>query len=395
MGRIGFLALAAGLMASGAAVAQAVPCGGSFAAFKQGVAAEARAAGLPGGAIEAVLRAAQIDERVLRMDRSQGVFRQTFLQFSQRSVSAYRMQHGAANLSKYAEVFARAQREYGVQPEVIAAFWALETDFGAVQGDFNTVSALATLAHDCRRPELFRPQLLAAIALTAQGDLDPATTTGAWAGEIGQVQMLPEDILTKGRDGDGDGHVRLKASAADAILTAGNLLHSMGWRPNEPWLIEVTVPADFPWALSGLDATGQTVADFTRRGVKARNGNMPQAAMPARLLLPQGRLGPKFLAFPNYDVYLEWNQSFVYTVTAAYLATRLGGAQRYDAGNPGEGLNDDQMIALQRKLVARGWDVGGIDGVLGGQTRKAIQAEQQRLGMPPDGWPTAELLNSL
>ena len=93
---------------------------------------------------------------------------------------------------------------------ILLAFWGLETDFGQVQGKVNTRNALLTLAHDCRRPELFRPQVFAAIELTARGDFDPAKTTGAWAGEIGQVQMLPADILESGVDGDGDGHVRLK-----------------------------------------------------------------------------------------------------------------------------------------------------------------------------------------
>jgi membrane-bound lytic murein transglycosylase B len=141
------------------------------------------------------LRNASIDSKVLSRDRAQGVFRQTFLEFSKRSVSANRMQVGAKKMKQYAKTFARAEAEYGVPAPVITAFWGLETDFGAVQGDFNTMNALVTLAHDCRRPELFRPQLIAAIEMVGHGDLDPARTTGAWAGEIGQVQMLPRDII--------------------------------------------------------------------------------------------------------------------------------------------------------------------------------------------------------
>lgn len=169
----------------------ATPCGGDFKAFLDGVAQEARSQGRPEAAISATLAAARIDRKVLSRDRAQGVFKQTFLTFSKRSVSGYRLKQGAANLRKYASTFQRAEREYGVPGPVIAAFWGLETDYGAVQGDFNTVSALATLAHDCRRPQLFRPQLIAAIEMVEHGDLDPRRTTGAWAGEIGQVQMLP------------------------------------------------------------------------------------------------------------------------------------------------------------------------------------------------------------
>ena len=372
-------------------VAQTVPCGGSFSDFLNGVRAEALAAGYSTSATSAVLNGAQIDPDVLSRDRAQGVFKQTFLEFSQRSISSYRMSHGAKNMDRYGDVFDRARREFGVPAEVITAYWALETDYGAVQGDFNTVNALATLAHDCRRPHLFRPQLLAAIAMVENGDLDPATTKGAWAGEIGQVQMLPDDILTRGIDGDGDGHVRLKISAPDAIMTAANLINSLGWYAGEPWLIEVTSTGSTRWDLTGLK-TKLSVSEWKSMGISARNGNMPSGRTQASLLVPQGRNGPKYLAFRNFDVYLEWNQSFIYSTTAAYLATRLGGAKRYDAGSPDQGLDDGQMKQLQQILTDRGYDVGKIDGILGGGTRAAVQAEQIRFGMPADAWPTPALL---
>ncbi len=370
--------------------AQFAPCGGSFSSFMQQVGQEARAQGMPQNAINAVLNAAQQNQRVLRFDRAQGVFRQTFLEFSQRSISGSRLRIGAQKLDQYSNVFARAQREYGVQPEVILAFWALETDYGAVQGDFNTVSALATLAHDCRRPDLFRPELFAAIELTARGDIDPATTTGAWAGEIGMVQMLPEDILHKGVDGDGDGRVRLKTSAPDAILTAARLIADLGWRANEPWLVEVTVPANFPWEETGTDKK-KSVREWARLGVESRS-TMPARGMQASVFAPQGRNGPVFMTLPNYEVYQEWNHSFVYQATVSYMATRIGGAQRYVQTTPDEGLNGDQMERLQRILQGRGYDVGGVDGILGSKTRAAVQAEQKRFGMPADAWPTPPLL---
>jgi len=381
---------AASMITATSSLAQTAPCGGNFNAFMQQVGQEARAQGLPQTAINAVISAARQDAKVLRFDRAQGVFRQTFLEFSQRSISGSRLRIGAQKQAQYANVFARAQRQYGVPPEVILAFWALETDYGAVQGDFNTVSALATLAHDCRRPDLFRPELFAAIALTAQGDLNPATTTGAWAGEIGMVQMLPEDILTKGEDGDGDGHVNLKTSAPDAIMTAARLVADLGWRAGEPWLVEVTVPDNFPWEESGL-AKKKSVRDWARLGVEARE-QMPSRGLEASVFAPQGRRGPVFMALPNYAVYQEWNHSFVYQTTVSYMATRIGGAQRYVQTTPEQGLSGDQMVQLQRIFERRGYDVGGADGVLGAKTRAAVQAEQLRLGLPADGWPTPALL---
>ncbi len=375
-------------------LAQSIACGGSFSGFMNKVADQAAAQGLPNNAIRAVIGAARQNERVLRFDRSQGVFRQTFLEFSQRSISGGRLRIGAEKANQYRSVFDRVQREYGIPSEVILAFWALETDYGVVQGDFNTISALATLAHDCRRPELFQPELFAAIALTAQGDLNPASMTGAWAGEIGMVQMLPLDILERGMDGDGDGRVNLKTSAPDAIITAARLISDLGWHANEPWLQEVTVPSNFPWEQAGLDRP-TNVRALRALGVRARAGSLQNGNAAAILLLPQGRNGPKFITYRNYDVYREWNHSFVYQATVSYMATRIGGAQRYDAGNPDQGLSGDQMVQLQRMLQQRGHDVGGADGVLGAKTRAAVRAEQLRLGMPADAWPTPELLSRL
>jgi len=381
-----------GLLVS-AAPAMAQQCGGDFRQFLAGVKQEAVTKGLSAQAADRTLANAQIDRKVLSSDRAQGVFKMTFLDFSKRVISGYRMKNGAANMNKYASVFQRVKAEYGVPAPVITAFWALETDFGAVQGDFNTVNALATLAHDCRRPNLFRPQLIAAIEMVQHGDLDPQGTTGAWAGEIGMVQMLPEDIIKFGKDGDGDGHVRLKKSAADAIMTAGAFIQHLGWRRDEPWLQEVAVPQNLNWAETGLGKT-KTGSQWAALGVQPRWGQI-SASLPASLLLPQGRKGPAFLAYPNYGIYLEWNQSFIYTTTAAYFATRLAGAPRYTPGNPDAGLNDGQMKQLQTKLANMGYDVGKIDGILGAGTRNAVQQVQQKLGMPADAWPTPALLNRL
>lgn len=382
----------AGVLTLGTSTAYA-QCGGDFRQFLAGVKQEAVASGLSAQAADRTLSGARIDKKVLSRDRAQGVFKMAFLDFSSRVISSYRMKNGATNMKKYGKVFARTKQDYGVPAPVITAFWALETDYGAVQGDFNTVNALATLAHDCRRPELFRPQLIAAIHMAQNGDLDPARTTGAWAGEIGQVQMLPEDIVKFGRDGDGDGHVTLKKSSSDAILTAGAFIQHLGWRKGEPWLQEVTVPGNLDWSLTGLGKQ-KPGADWSRLGVTSRNGAIA-SNLPAALILPQGRKGPAFLAYPNFDIYLEWNQSFIYTTSAAYFATRLNGAPRYNKGNPDKGLSDPQMIQLQKKLAAKGYDVGKIDGILGSRTRNAVQEMQQKLGMPADAWPTPSLLAKL
>ena len=368
-------------------------CGIDFETWRKTVADEARAAGV-GEVGLAALAAADIDTRVLARDRAQGVFSQTFIEFSSRMISDYRLKQGAANLKKYADTFARAEQEYGVPGPVIAAFWALETDFGAVQGDFNTINAVVTLAHDCRRPELFRPQLVPLLTLIDRG-IVPADVQGAWAGEIGQTQILPTDYLLRGIDGDGDGKVDLRGSAPDVIMTTANKIQHRGWKRGEPWLVEVRVPDELPW-----DQTGRTnklpIAQWTGWGVTRRDGSpLEDHGLAAGLVLPMGHKGPAFLSYDNYDIYLQWNQSVTYTLTAAVLATRLAGAPPYDKRNPEPGLIGDAMRELQQKLADKGYDVGGIDGILGVNTREAVRQEQMRLGLPVDGWPTQALLGMM
>jgi len=368
-------------------------CGGRFGNFVSDMKAEAVAKGHDAKAVDRFFANVRQDPKVIRADRAQGIFQMPFIDFSRRLISQNRVNAGQRNAKKWDSVFDRVESDYGVSRGVLLAFWAFETDYGAVQGNFNTVNALVTLAHDCRRPELFRPQVFAALELYERGDISPTKTTGAWAGEIGMVQMLPEDIIRNGVDGDGDGKVRLKTSAPDALLSGANLLKSLGWRAGEPWMQEVVMPSDFDWSQTGLD-TSKPASDWVAAGVKPRSGTVA-SNLQSSVLLPQGRNGPAFLVYPNFKVFFEWNQSFIYVTTAAYFATRLEGAPVYQPGNPSAALGEAQMKALQQKLTDRGHDVGGIDGILGAMTRRAVQLEQSRLGLPADAWPTRELLNKL
>jgi lytic murein transglycosylase len=388
------LAILAGLAMAGAAQARDVPCGGTFGGFVAELTAEAMARGHDAATVEAFFAGVAQDDAVLRADRRQGIFLDPFITFSRKLISQHRLNRGRQMAERWAEVFDRIERDYGIAPGVLLAFWAFETDYGAFQGDYNTADALVTLAHDCRRPEIFRPQIFAAITLYEMGEFDPATTTGAWAGEIGMVQMLPEDILENGVDGDGDGRVTLKTSAPDALMSGANVLASLGWRHGEPWLQEVTLPQDFDWYQTGLHVE-KSVADWERLGVEGRAGALDDGRLMASVLVPQGRKGPAFIAYPNFRVFFEWNRSFTYVLTAGYFGTRLMGAPVYDPGDPEPGLSGQQMRRLQRELDARGYDVGGIDGILGAGTRAAVRDVQRALGLPADAWPTPALLSRL
>jgi lytic murein transglycosylase len=373
----------------GATAVSAQECGIDFATWKAAVRTEAEKAGVgPKGL--AAFDAAQYDTRALARDRAQTVFTQTFDQFSGKLISQQRLSKGQANLHKYADIFSRAEEEYGASPYVITAFWALETDYGAIQGDFTTINAILTLAHDCRRPDLFKPQIIPLLKLIDTNVL-PADVKGAWAGEIGQTQILPTDYLARGIDGDGDGMVDLRNDVADVIMTTANKLKHRGWKAKEPWVEEVKLPENLPW-----DQTGRTnklpLSQWAEWGVTRRDGSPLTGDAKAGLVLPMGYKGPAFLAYDNFDVYLQWNQSALYALTAAYMATRLSGAPAFDLRNPEQGLSFEDMKALQEKLQAKGYDVGKIDGILGAGTREAVRQEQIKLGLVVDGWPTPELL---
>jgi len=387
-------AVLAGVVLTGPALAQqSCHKEGSFAAWLAAFKEEAAATGISQRAIEAGLANVRFDESVVKKDRAQGVFSQSFLEFSDRMVAQYRLDQGKANLKKYKSVFDRIEKQFGVPGPVISSFWGLETDFGVNTGKDSTLISLATLAYDCRRSQLFRQQLLSALILIDRGDLSPSEMRGPWAGELGQLQFLPMHYVEYGVDFDGDGHINLIKSSPDALASAGNYLAHLGWRRGEPWLQEVRVPDQLPWEQADI-VTKLPRSQWAAWGVRMANGDaVPNDSLPAALLLPMGRNGPAFLAYNNFDVYLEWNSSLVYSTTAAYFATRLAGAPRVSRGKAEvQNLSAAEVKQLQQILAKRGYNVGKIDGIIGEMTRQAVKDVQLKLGLPADSYPTPDFL---
>jgi lytic murein transglycosylase len=367
-----------------------------FGRWLQGFKKEAVAQGISPQTVSYALDGLSYDPATIAKDRGQGVFAQSFLQFSGRMVSSNRLQVGASLLKKYADTFQRIQQQFGVPGPVLVAFWGLETDFGKVMGNMETMRSLATLSFDCRRPEEFQEQLLYALRVIERGDLTPQQMRGPAHGEVGQFQFQPKNYYESGVDFDGDGRIDLVRSAPDSLASAANLLQSKGWRANQPWLEQVRVPADLPWDQADVTIK-KPRAFWAQHGVTYLNGKpIPADDMPAGLVLPMGRNGPAFLAYPNFDIYLEWNQSLVYTTTAAYYATRLAGGPPLARGNGEiETLSLAETKEIQQRLAKLGFDVGKIDGVVGAASRQAIRTMQVKYGLPADGYPSAELLSRL
>ena len=368
----------------------------AFGGWLQGFKKEAVAQGISPQVVSMALDGLTYDPATIAKDRGQGVFAQTFLQFSGRMVSKNRLQTGGALLKKYANVFSQIEQQYGVPGPVLVAFWGLETDFGKVMGNMETLRSLATLSFDCRRPDEFREQLIYALKVIERGDLTPPEMRGPAHGEVGQFQFQPKNYYEYAVDFDGNGKRDLIRSAPDSLASAANYLRSIGWQPGQPWIEQVRVPANLPWDQADVTIK-KPRAFWAQNGVTYLNGKpVPADNLPAGLVLPMGRNGPAFLAYPNFDIYLEWNKSLVYTTTAGYYATRLAGGPALNPGNgPVETLGLAETKQLQQLLAKRGFDVGKIDGVLGAASRDAIRAMQVKYGLPADGYPTAELLSRM
>jgi lytic murein transglycosylase len=393
------LAIIVALSAFPALAQRGAACHGgqSFEQFLARLKADAAAAGVSQRAIADAAPYLVYDQGIVNRDRGQRVFGQIFTEFAGRMASEGRRVKGQQLIRTHAQAFARAERDYGVPPAVITAFWALESDFGAVQGKLSTLRSLVSLAYDCRRAQMFHDETIAALKIIDRGDLAPGEMIGSWAGELGQTQFLPSHYFNYAVDYDGDGHRDMLRSAPDVIgSTANYIATGLKWRRGEPWLEEIRVPANLPWDQADLTIKHPR-AKWAAWGVTYADGRpLPNDAMPASVLLPMGRFGPAFLAYANFAAYTEWNNSLIYATTAAYLATRIAGAapMRKPAAAVAQ-LPFNEIKELQQLLARQGYNVGKIDGILGQQSRIAVKTVQMKVGLPADSWPTAELLARL
>ena len=369
---------------------------GSFDVWLQKFKQEAEAQGIARAAIAAASPYLTLDQRIINIDRGQKFFAQDFLQFSDKMLAGGRVGNGQNQIKKHAATFAREEKQYGVPAAVITAFWGLESDFGSNMGKDHSIRSLATLAYDCRRSEMFRGHLFDSLRLIERGDLTAPEMIGSWAGELGQTQMMPSEYIKNAVDYDGDGKRNLLKSASDVIGSTGAYLVTLGWKRGQPWLEEVRAPANLPWDQADL-AIQHPRARWAQLGVTYPGGRtLPADNLPASLLLPMGRFGPAFLAYDNFQVYLKWNNSLVYSTTAAYYATRLSGAPGMTRSTgPIPKVTPEEVREIQQLLTRAGHDVGGADGKVGISTRAAIKAMQVKFGLPADSYPSPELLARL
>lgn len=367
-----------------------------FALWVQGFRPTARAAGIGDATLDAAFAAAQYVARAVESDRAQPEFTRAVWDYLDAAVPPQRIAQGQEKLAQLRAETDAAVARYGVPGPVLIAIWGIESNFGANRGDIPTVDALATLAFDGRREAWARAELIAALKILQSGDADRTQLVGSWAGAMGQTQFMPSVYLAHAVDADGDGRRDIWAGMADVLASTANFLARSGWRAGEPWGLEVKLPTDFD--VGRADGTlRQASAQWAAEGVQTMDGTPLPGFADAAMLLPAGARGPAFLVGANFRAILRYNNSTSYALAVGLLAQRLAGGPGVAAAWPRDlaPLSRTQLLALQTALRERGFDSGTPDGLLGPATRNALRGWQRSVGLPADGYPTAEQLERL
>ncbi|WOL28715.1 lytic murein transglycosylase [Pseudomonas fragi] len=336
------------------------------------------------------------DMSVIKADRSQPEFSRPVWEYLDGALSPLRVRNGQRLLEQNAELLGRIEQRYGVDRQALVSVWGMESNFGSFQGNKSVIRSLATLAYEGRRPEFAQSQLIAALKIIQEGDISPEKMLGSWAGAMGQTQFIPTTYETHAVDFDGDGRRDIWNSSADALASTAHYLQSSGWKQDQPWGFEVTLPAGFDYALAD-GAIKKSVAEWQKLGVKVPASAAGSEQLSAALLLPAGYRGPAFLVLDNFRAILRYNNSSSYALAVGLLSQRFNGGGTILADWPKDDrpLSRSERVELQMLLSQRNYDAGNADGIIGANTRKAIRSAQQAMGWPADGYPSHKLLESL
>lgn len=336
-------------------------------------------------------------ERVIKLDRSQPEFTESFAGYVRKRVSEYRVETGKRMLAQHAVLLSKLTQQYGVPARYIVAFWGLETNYGSYKGKIEILNALATLACDPRRSRYFTQELYNLFSLLDDQRVQREQLLGSWAGAMGHMQFMPTTLITYGVDGDGDGKLNVWGSVPDALTSAANYLQRIGWNKEEIWGRKVELPKNFAFGDVVL-GTRYPLSHFKKLGItKSYNRPLPHYDTQAKLILPSGHMGPAFLVYDNFSIILKWNFSQNYALAVGLLADQLinidHGLDAYSA-EPHVFTNHDLKV-LQEKLLEKGFDIGKPDGIWGPKTRKAMQQYQLKNDLVGDGFPNQEVFTAL
>lgn len=282
---------------------------------------EARENGISEETLEKAFIGVKPSPRVVKLDRSQPETIQTFQDYFEKRVTPYRIDLGRKEYKENRALLQQIESRFGVQGRFIVAFWGMETSYGRFTGGHYVIGALTTLAYDPRRATFFRKQLLDALKILDEGHITVDKMTGSWAGAMGQTQFMPSTFLAYAMDGDGDGKINIWESKADAFASAAHYLSSIGWRDDQTWGREVTLPDNFDQTLI-KDKVKKSLAEWQSLGVRKLFGkDLPRRDLIAIVVQPDGPGGRAFITYPaNYNAILDWNRSHKFAISVGSLA---------------------------------------------------------------------------
>jgi membrane-bound lytic murein transglycosylase B len=368
-----------------------------FAGWIDGFRGRALADGVLPKVFDSAFQGVEYNTSVIEKDRHQSEFTKTIWDYLDSAASADRVRNGKAALMAHHELLDRIERAYGVEKEVVVAIWGLESAYGTFRGNEPLIEALATLAYDGRRGAFFEGQLLDALRIIQAGDVDARHMTGSWAGAMGHTQFIPRSYLAHAVDFTGDGKRDIWSDdPADALASTAAYLEHFGWTKGQPWGVEVALPTNFDFGLTGERVT-KSPADWAAIGVLDVNGGPVRDHGPASILVPAGARGAAFMIFENFRVIEHYNTADAYVIGVGHLADRIAGGPPIKAAWPREyrALLLAEREELQKRLTQAGFSTGGVDGRIGPNTIEAIRAFQRAQGLVPDGYASTDILKML
>lgn len=355
----------------------------------------AQARGITQATFERELNAIEPDMPIIDLMRKQPEFERPLWSYLDTLVTKQRIAKGKQMLAKYKASWPRMRERFGVEPAVLVALWAVETNYGKNIGGKPVIRSTATLACIGRRQDYFRNELMAALEIVQAGDVPSQHLHGSWAGAFGHTQFMPSTFRPYAVDFDGDGHKNIVDSVLDALASTANNLKSDGWQAGKTWGYEIKLPPSF-----NLSLTGQalTLNEWSQRGIARANGKpFPRGEDLGILTLPTGASGPKFLLLKNFEALHRYNGSEPYAYAVGHLADRMIGGGAFIGKWPRHlrMLSAEERQELQQRLTRLGFDTGGTEGRMGNKTRAAIRGYQAKTGLPADGFATPQLLQKL
>ncbi len=295
----------------------------SFSEYVTNIKKEAIKKGINKKVVEDAFKNVKFLKRSIKSDKKQPEFKLTLDAYIDRTIPAWKIKKARELYKKHYKLLHEIGAQYGVQPRFIVALWGIETNFGSITGNKNVISTLTTMAYEGRRENLFKKQLFAALTILEEGHITADQLIGSWAGAMGQVQFMPTSYLTYAVDHTGSGKKDIWNSRADIFASAANYLKKEGWKGNETWGRQVTIPKGFNIKLAGLNHK-KTLAQWQSLGVRRFDGsNLPKANMDASIIMPDDTHSRIYLVYNNYRVLMRWNRSYYFATAVCYLSERI------------------------------------------------------------------------